>query len=195
MFIVWICRWGSLGLSDPWLLCVYLACLTLGPAWIGWKHCSYWLGFNALTPSAAIHSCTQLTILHLTRCAYSLSRQLLCAIHSGKPVVCCFSSAIASMRCFLPKCPRAFGCRRVSIRRSEGLPLPGHCKHNITFPSPLALSSQGSRNLRNCCLRCSFSYLKFPLPPLQNSPGTHQTRELLGKWNWKCPLRLSFSHS
>lgn len=88
-----------------------------------------------------------------------------------------------------------FGCCRVNTCGSEGLPLPGDCTHNITLPSPLAFSSRGRPNIRNCRMWSSFSHFKFPSPLRQNSPGTHQSRGLLGKWNWKCPLRLPFSHS
>lgn len=49
--------------------------------------------------------------------------------------LCCFSLAVASMWGPLPGCPRAFGCCRVNTCGSQGLPLPGVCTHNITFPS------------------------------------------------------------
>lgn len=51
-------------------------------------------------------------------------------------MACFFSLATASVRTSLAN-PRAFGCCRVSSCGSEGLPLPGHCTHNITLPSPL----------------------------------------------------------
>lgn len=73
---------------------------------------------------------------------------------------------------------------RVNTCRSEGLPLPGDCTHNITLPSPLAFSSRCRPKGKNCSLWSSFSHFKFPSARLQTSPGTHQSRELLGKLNW-----------
>lgn len=49
------------------------------------------------------------------------------------------------------------------------------------FPFTIGFSSWGSPNIRNCILRSSFSYLKFPSPFWQNSPGTHHSTGLLGK--------------
>lgn len=95
-----------------------------------------------------MHSCTQLTILLLPGGACSLSRQLLCSIHCGKPAVCCFSLAIASVWGSLPGCPRACGWGMVNTCGSEGLPLPGDCTHNIALLSTLALASQGGQNIR-----------------------------------------------
>lgn len=174
------------------LICAYL---TLRPAWISRPHCSQWHGLNALTHSTAMHSYTQLLIFLQPRGACSLSRQLLCGIHCGKPAVCCFSLAIASMRVLRQGARGPLDARRVNTFRSEGLPLPGDCAHNITLPFPLAFSSRGGPNIRNCSMWSSFSHFKFPSSLLQNSPGTHQSRGVLGKWNWKCPLRLPFSHS